>query len=90
MLHAQTTSKKTLKEKQNSLDIENISKEEIIKAFGGCTKCYGKGYSTEIHHTIYHADFIGEKTTFTTDKTFKPCSCDRGKQIRENFLTNKA
>ena len=36
------------------------------KAFGGCEKCYGKGYSTQ--------SFSGRSTVNT-------CVCERGKQI---------
>jgi len=46
------------------------------KAFGGCTKCYGKGYSTSIS---YNAG--GGK------KWRKPlinyCTCERGKQLEQ-------
>ena len=46
------------------------------KAFGGCTKCYGKGYSTSIS---YNAG--GGK------KWRKPlinyCTCDRGEQLEQ-------
>ena len=48
---------------------------EVVKAFGGCNKCYGKGYSTSK---------VNDKNNT------RPCVCDRGKQIKEiqeaNFL----
>jgi hypothetical protein len=34
----------------------------IVKAFGGCEKCYGKGYGTHTVYTTAHADFIGDVT----------------------------
>lgn len=40
--------------------------DETAKAFGGCTNCYGKGYSTQIRD---------KKTMYDT------CSCPRGKQV---------
>lgn len=49
---------------------------EVVKAFGGCEFCYGKGYSTTI--TMTHR---GER------KNFLPCSCERGKQMQRIFAT---
>lgn len=43
--------------------------EKVKKAFGGCEKCYGKGYSTQI-------DPLHSDTT-----RINTCVCDRGKQI---------
>lgn len=58
---------------------------KLEKAFGGCTKCYGKAYSTEqVGATTAHADFDGE------DKIIKGphlkmnfCSCERGKALKK-------
>lgn len=47
--------------------------EETKKAFGGCLKCYGKGYSTQIVE--------GDRHSIDT------CSCDRGKQV-DDLLHN--
>ena len=54
-------------------------KEKIEKAYGGCTKCYGKGYSTEQQGQIGNSRVIirGPKIVYN------PCSCERGKQIKE-------
>lgn len=41
---------------------------KTAKAFGGCEKCYGKGYSTQR---------LGGRVQVNT------CVCDRGKQIEE-------
>lgn len=43
-----------------------LSAEETKKAFGGCTKCYGKGYST---------------VTVDGGTKVNTCVCDRGKQM---------
>lgn len=48
-------------------------------AFGGCLKCYGKGYATTIQNAIWSG---GLDPLFP----YKPCSCDRGRQI-EKMLT---
>jgi len=43
-----------------------VTADEMKKAFGGCEKCYGKGYATQIR---------GEEMGVNT------CTCERGKQI---------
>lgn len=55
--------------------------ENIEKAYGGCHKCYGKGYATVRDGTIGYSDFGGEgfKTPITTKMKF--CSCERGTQL---------
>jgi hypothetical protein len=40
--------------------------KEAMEACGNCKFCYGKGYST---------------TTATGRTKYKPCECERGKQI---------
>lgn len=47
-----------------------------IKACGGCTLCYGKGYSTVLNDPHLGR---GEKVL--------PCKCPRGKAIRELVAT---
>ena len=59
--------------------------KEIEKAYGGCRKCYGKGYSTEKTSTTAFADFAG-KDKKTEIMRYNPCDCDRGKEISKNFL----
>lgn len=44
---------------------------ELVKAFGGCEKCWGKGYSTQ---------GTGQGTIYNT------CTCDRGKQIDDMIV----
>lgn len=48
--------------------------EELVKAFGGCTKCYGKGYFTNLDHATGKG--IDVQTPY-----YNPCTCDRGLQI---------
>ena len=52
---------------------------ETEKAFGGCHKCYGKGYAT------VRAGLRSYRTPPNTNvKTrIKYCTCDRGKQLSE-------
>ncbi len=58
--------------------------EEVSKAFGGCTRCYGKGYATVRYGFNAHADFIGDKSYKYGKKTHMEfCNCDRGKQLEE-------
>lgn len=45
------------------------------KAYGGCHKCYGKGFSTWRHGETYWG------TTHDIRTEMKYCSCDRGKQL---------
>lgn len=57
---------------------------ELEKAFGGCKKCYGKGYSTVRYGYKISADFEGQKDHIIPDKTnINYCSCDRGKQLEQ-------
>lgn len=58
--------------------------EKIKKAFGGCEKCYGKGYSTYRYGIIGIPDFEGDKGFKDPIKTnIVYCTCDRGKQLKE-------
>ena len=59
--------------------------EKIKRAFGGCEKCYGKGYSTErVGKTICYPDFLSDKEVVIAYEgiNYHPCSCSRGKQIK--------
>jgi hypothetical protein len=58
---------------------------ETARAYGGCTKCYGKGYATTI-------DYLGGVDTDTDigspggyfksqNNVMRYCDCDRGKQL---------
>ncbi len=52
--------------------------ETIIRAFGGCTKCYGKGYGTKTEFAEG-----GRKRWQLPKISF--CSCERGKQLKTLF-----
>lgn len=60
--------------------VESNAHKETAKAYGGCTTCYGKGYSTEqqgsigsAHHKIRGPELV-----------YNPCKkCDRGTQIEK-------
>lgn len=65
--------------------------EETAKAYGGCTNCYGKGYSTVIQYaTGYDTDTDigspGGKIHFRQDP-IKLCACERGEQLKRVLAT---
>ena len=49
---------------------------ETLKAFGGCTKCYGKGYGTQ---TLNYSSRRHREQA----PTMVFCTCDRGKQLKQ-------
>jgi hypothetical protein len=49
---------------------------KIIAAFGGCEKCYGKGYGTE-------TTFSGGRYFLKKNPSMRFCSCERGMQLAE-------
>lgn len=64
-------------------------RKEIEKAFGGCRNCWGKGFATVKAQAQSFEDFGGEKTEIFELDPIRPCSCDRGKQIKEMLSTQK-
>jgi len=64
------------------LPTRQVAIDEIIayfkKAFGGCVKCYGKGYGTT---TNQYSE--GDGTRKWTEQEMDFCSCDRGKQLKQ-------
>jgi len=59
---------------------------ETVKAFGGCTLCYGKGYATQKEHWTGRGEHDigqGDVVVDTAAPFYLPCSCDRGKQIEK-------
>lgn len=49
-----------------------------------CLKCRGKGYSTSMQGTHYHADFIADKEFKTPQEIrMRFCDCGRGKQLED-------
>jgi hypothetical protein len=58
--------------------------DKIEKAYGGCHKCYGKGYSTYRHGVSGSPDFEGDSGFEIAPSTHMVfCTCDRGKQLGE-------
>ena len=51
--------------------------QEQRKASGGCTKCYGKGYATQIEGYSTNDGF-----TKWRENQINYCSCERGEQIK--------
>lgn len=64
--------------------IEIARGEKIKKAFGGCTSCYGKGYSTVSAQAEGHGDDVsGDAHVYYELPKYAFCNkCDRGKQIK--------
>lgn len=53
----------------------DLVERETAKAYGGCVKCYGKGYST------YKEGYSAQGTHWTEDQMLY-CGCSRGKQLK--------
>lgn len=63
---------------------------DIEKAYGGCHKCYGKGYSTVWSGVSGSADFIGDRSYVTQPKNnIKYCTCDRGTQLKQLIVRER-
>jgi len=58
-----------------------IELEGIIKAFGSCEKCYGKGYGTQTLGTRSMTDFGDEKEEYAKLPSVVFCTCSRGEQL---------
>ena len=57
-------------------------RQNTIKAFGGCTNCYGKGYSTR------QAYANGRVAIPLNPMVY--CECDRGKQLKQLTTNSEA
>ena len=62
--------------------------KDTEKAYGGCRKCYGKGYATVKDYTTQYADFHGDSTVTRPNPLMRYCSCERGQQLQEILTTN--
>lgn len=49
------------------------------KAFGGCDKCFGKGYAS------YKGTYYARGSQWPDRDAMKFCSCDRGKELEKRF-----
>lgn len=61
--------------------IGKILIDETKVAFGGCTKCYGKGYSTMLCGYRSTTDFGALKTDKWMKEEVRFCDCERGKSL---------
>lgn len=65
-----------------------LGQETEREAFGGCLKCYGKGYSTQLVNEVGAEDFGGEGYETGPQTRMNFCSCERGKQLRAVLQDN--
>lgn len=61
--------------------------EDTAKAYGGCTKCYGKGYATQKEGYSGRIGKGGKREGWVEDHMLF-CDCDRGKQLKNLLPTN--
>lgn len=59
---------------QSIMQLIQARDEQTAKAYGGCTNCYGKGYST------YKGEYKARDMRWQ-DERMKFCDCERGKQL---------
>lgn len=55
-----------------------IEVKDVIKAFGKCTYCFGKGYGTQ---TVYASSSRHDEKM----PTLVFCKCERGKQLKKHL-----
>lgn len=55
------------------------------KAFGGCTNCFGKGYSTHMQNLVGAEDFGGDGFEEGPRIHITYCRCERGRQLKALF-----
>lgn len=56
---------------------------ETNKAFGGCEKCYGKGYATVQYGIQGFEDFGNDGFVAPIRTNMHFCTCERGKQLEK-------
>jgi len=66
------------------LDRMKEQEEELIKAFGGCKNCYGKGYYTNLDNVAGSYDFGDEIPYAQPTPYYNPCTCARGVQFKKS------
>lgn len=58
--------------------------DTLVKAFGGCDRCFGKGYGTKTEFaSTGDGDFKPSKPTTWKLNSIVYCSCPRGRQLEE-------
>lgn len=62
---------------------------KVEKSYGGCHKCYGKGYSTQTLGLSGADDFANEGFDIKPYPQIIFCTCDRGKQLEELIKLGK-
>lgn len=63
--------------------------DRVIKSFGNCEKCYGKGYGTATEYMQSFPDFGDEPTFDEKMPVMRFCTCDRGQQLRKLVSAGK-
>jgi hypothetical protein len=62
---------------------------KIIKAFGGCEHCFGKGYATVMVGIRGAEDFGGEAFIESPTNKVSFCVCERGKDLKRLWKSAK-
>lgn len=57
--------------------------DKTVKAFGGCDKCFGKGYGTKTEFASSGVGWRNEKPKSWRLNPLVPCTCPRGKQLKK-------
>lgn len=68
--------------KKQILELIVEARDETAKAYGGCTKCYGKGYATVRKGRSYRKNGIYKTWEMNEEMNF--CTCNRGKQLSQH------
>jgi hypothetical protein len=72
----------------HSSTLTDSTLREVEKAYGGCRKCYGKGYSTVLEHYSGHGESDvgqGDVSVFGEMPRMNFCSCERGKALKKEI-----
>lgn len=75
-------------ERGNALMLFAVAMSEITKtitAFGGCQRCYGKGYATQLIGLHGASDFMMGEKGFEEAPSLHInfCDCKRGEQLKD-------
>lgn len=75
------------------LNLITQHQEEMVKAFGGCTNCYGKGYATTIQYAQEGMPDFGEDDGQRLKwklPEMRFCNCARGRDLKKIITTLKS